>query len=444
MKIKKAGRIKGTLELTGDKSISHRSAMFSALADGNTKIENFSNGADCHSTISVLRDLGVEIKVENSVVRIKGAGKTGLKKTERELYCGNSGTTMRLMAGILAGQNFESVLTGDESLTNRPMRRIVEPLRRMNAGILTENNCPPIFIKGGALNSINYELPVASAQVKSCILLAGLNADGITKIINPETFGKIIVSRNHTELLLKYLGAKISEEFVETENGFRQIISISKSRLSAKDLFVPGDISSAAFFIAAALGLKNSHLMLKIVGLNPTRTGFLKLLIDFGFNIEISNEREISGEMIGDLLIKGADDFPQLKNNIIKGDVIANMIDEIPILAVLATQFEGGLEIRDASELRVKETDRIYAVTENLRRMNAAVEEFPDGLRIGKSALKGAKVDSFGDHRIAMAFAVAGLFADGETFIEDAGCVKISFPEFFHMLESVVKWQPNE
>ena len=440
MKIKKAETIKGIIELPGDKSISHRAAIFSALAVGEAKIENFSGGEDCHSTLNVLRGLGVDINFENSGLFIKGNGKKGFKKPNKNLDCGNSGTTMRLMAGVLAGQNFDSVLIGDESLSKRPMRRIIEPLTKMNAEILTENNCPPLKISGKNLSAADYKLPIASAQVKSCILLAGLNADGITKVINPETAEKISVSRDHTELLLKYLGAEIYENFAETENGFRQEISInSESKLTAKDIYVPGDISSAAFFIAAASCLKNSELTIKNVGLNETRTGFLKLLIDFGFNVEIFNQKEVSGETIGDLLIKGNDDFSPRKNNLINGDVIANLIDEIPILAVLATQLEGGLEIRDAGELRVKETDRITAVAENLRRMNARVEEFPDGLRIEKSDLKAAKIDSFGDHRIAMAFAVAGLLADGETEILNAESANVSFPEFFNILQSVVR-----
>ncbi|HEV8158812.1 MAG TPA: 3-phosphoshikimate 1-carboxyvinyltransferase, partial [Pyrinomonadaceae bacterium] len=389
MKLKKAETIKGTIELPGDKSISHRAAMFSAIAEGEAKIENFSGGEDCFSTIKVLRDLGVEINIENSMLFIKGVGKKGFKKPQKNLDCGNSGTTMRLMAGVLAGQDFDSVLVGDESLSKRPMRRIIEPLAQMNAEILTENNRPPLKIRGNNLSAADYELPIASAQVKSCVLLAGLHADGITKVINPETSEKISVSRNHTELLLKYLGAEIEEEFIATETGFRQEISTnSKSKLTAKDIYVPGDISSAAFFIAAALCLKDSELIIKNVGLNKTRTGFLDLLIDFGFNIEIKHQKEVSGETIGDLLIKGNNDFTPRGNNVINGDVIANLIDEIPILAVLATQIEGGLEIRDAGELRVKETDRIAAVAENLRRMNTRIEEFPDGLRIEKSKLK--------------------------------------------------------
>lgn len=439
MKIKKAESIKGTLELPGDKSISHRAAIFSASARGEARIENFSSGEDCFSTIKVLRDLGVEIQLENSTVFVNGLGKKGFIKPEKELDCGNSGTTMRLMTGVLAGQNFRSILSGDDSLSKRPMRRIIEPLTKMNAEIVAEKNHPPLLITGKNLSSVIYELPMASAQVKSCVLLAGLNADGITKVINPVTSEKISVSRNHTELLLKYLGAEISDEFIEAETGFRQVNSIySRSELKAKNLFVPGDISSAAFFITAALCLENSELKLKNIGLNPTRTGFLNLLIDFGFNIEIINKKEVSGEMIGDLMILKSKDFPPRTSNIIRGDIIANLIDEIPILAVLATQIEGGLEIRDAAELRVKETDRIKAVVENLRKMNARVEEFPDGLKIEKSDLKGARIESYDDHRIAMGFAVAGLIAEGETEISDAECVKISFPEFFEMLKSVV------
>ena len=440
MKIKKAEKVKGTIELPGDKSISHRAAIFSALAEGETKIENFSNGEDCLSTLNVLRGLGVEIKVENSDVFIKGVGKKGFTKPQKDLDCGNSGTTMRLMAGVLAGQDFDSVLVGDESLSERPMRRVIEPLTKMNADILTENFRPPLKINGKNLEAATYELPIASAQVKSCVLLAGLNADGITKVINPETADKISVSRDHTELLLKYLGADIYENFVETPNGFRQEISInSESKLTAKNIYVPGDISSAAFFIAAASCLENSELTIENVGLNKTRTGFLNLLIDFGFNIEILNQKEVSGEIVSDLLIKGNEKILTPKYNKISGDVIANLIDEIPILAVLATQINGGLEIRDAGELRVKETDRIKAVAENLRRMNARVEEFSDGLLIEKSELKAEEIDSFGDHRIAMAFAVAGLLADGETTILNAESANISFPEFFNILQSIVR-----
>lgn len=441
MKIIKVKSIKGEIKLPGDKSISHRAAIFSALAEGNSKIENFSNGADCYSTISVMRQLGVEIDLEKSILEIRGVGKNGLKKPDETLDCGNSGTTMRLMSGVLAGQNFESVLIGDDSLSIRPMRRVIEPLEMMEAEISAENNFPPIKINGSnRLKAIDYKFNVASAQVKSCVLLAGLNADGITKVINPETNRKITVSRDHTELMLKHLGAELSREFIETETGFIEEISINgESKLISKDLYVPGDISSAAFFVAAALGVENSNLMLKNVGLNPTRTGFLELLISLGFDIKIQNKKQLCGELSGDLLIKSSKNDVIKKSNIICGEMIGNLIDEIPVLAVLATQIEGGLEIREASELRVKETDRITAVVENLRRMNANVEEFPDGLKISRSKLKGAKVDSFGDHRIAMAFSVAGLFAEGETEISGADCVAISFPEFFELLKSIVE-----
>jgi 3-phosphoshikimate 1-carboxyvinyltransferase len=392
--------------------------------------------------LNCLGNLGVEIRQENSTVFIKGVGKNGFSAPDGELDCGNSGTTMRLLAGVLAGQNFDSVLVCDESLSKRPMKRIIAPLTQMGVRIESENNCAPLKIYGvNPLQAISYELSVASAQVKSCVLLAGLNANGKSKIQNPKAETKKPTSRNHTELMLRYLGAEIEENFVESENGFVQEISIDgNSKLAAKDLNVPSDISSAAFFMVAASCLENSEIVLQNVGLNRTRTAILEVLQSFGADIEAFNQKEICNETIGDLRVCGRKNLtPKTASNLVEGDIIANLIDEIPILAIFGTQLENGLEVRGASELRVKESDRIAAVAENLRRMNASVKEFPDGFKIEKSDLKGATIDSFGDHRIAMAFAVAALFAQGETEIIGAECASVSFPEFFSKLASVTR-----
>jgi len=440
MKIQPANFLNGKIRLPGDKSISHRAAIFASMATGETRIENFATSADCASTLDCLRKLGVEIRRENSMVIIKGVGKNGFSVAQTELDCGNSGTTMRLLAGVLAGQNFDSILIGDESLQKRPMRRIIEPLTQMGAPIESENFCAPLKIHGrNPLQAISYRLPVASAQVKSCILLASLNAVGKSKIQNPKSKIQSPTSRNHTELMLRYLGAEIEENFVEVEGGFVQEISVNgNSKLVAKNLIIPSDISSSAFFIVAASCLKNSEILLENVGLNPTRTAILDILQLFGADIEVLNQKEICNETVGDVRVCGRRNFaPKASSNIISGDVIANLIDEIPILAVFATQIENGLEIRGAEELRVKESDRIAATVENLRRMNTTVEEFPDGFLVEKSDLKGATVNSFGDHRIAMAFAVAALLASGETEIVGAECAGVSFPEFFETLLSV-------
>lgn len=418
--------------MPGDKSISHRAAMFSALAKGETKIENFASSADCASTLSCLQKLGVEIRRENSTVYVKGVGKNGFTKPESALDCGNSGTTMRLLCGILAGQNFDSVLTGDESLSKRPMRRVIEPLAAMNARIEADENHAPLKLYGvNPLQAKDFEPQIASAQLKSCLLLAGLNADGETSVLEKTP------TRDHTERMLKYLGVNLRE--TKTANG--TLIAVSgKETLTAKDLNVPSDVSSAAFFLVAAACLPGSEIVLKNVGLNPSRTGIIEVLRNFGAEIEILDEREICNEPVGDLRVRGGDRLTRAaETNLVGGEIIANLIDEIPILAVFGTQIEGGIEIRNAEELRVKESDRIAAVVENLKRMNADVEEFADGLRVGKSDLRGARVDSFGDHRIAMAFAVAALFAKGATEIADAECAAVSFPEFFQTLESVAK-----
>ncbi len=430
MKITPAISINGTIELPGDKSISHRAAMIAAMASGETRIDNFSGGADCSSTLTSLVDLGVSIRREGTSVFVSSVGKTGFSSAGRPIDCGNSGTTMRLLAGILAGQEFESVLIGDPSLSKRPMGRIVKPLIEMGASIISENGTPPITIRGrDLLRAVEYRSPVASAQLKSCLLLAGLNADGVTTIIEP------VKTRDHTERMLSWFGADTtSEEGVE---GNRVSVS-GDSTITARDVAVPGDISAAAFLIAAAACLPGSDITLRSIGVNPTRTAFLDVLSDLGSSIDVNDLSEISNEPVATIRARFAE--PKAKRVLIlNGRRISGLIDEIPILAVIGTQLGGGIEIRDAAELRVKESDRIAAVVENLRKMGASVTEFTDGLRVGTSRLKGARVNSHGDHRIAMAFAIAGLLADGETVINGAECADISFPGFFEMLRSVVR-----
>lgn len=432
MKIQPARNLRGTINLPGDKSISHRAALFSAMARGETRIENFATSADCASTLSCLEQLGVEIRREDSTVFVKGVGKTGFKSAKNTLDCGNSGTTVRLLAGILAGQNFDSVLTGDESLSVRPMKRVIEPLSEMGGRIeATENHLPMKVFGKNPLKAISFEGKVASAQVKSCVLLAGLNSDGKTSVLEKTP------TRDHTERMLRWFGVDVDE--TDAENG--KLITVQgDAQLTAKDLLVPSDVSSAAFFLVAAACLKGSEIVLPNVGLNPTRNAVVEVLKDFGAEIEVLTAREIGNEPVGDLLVRGNGNLQlRLSSNVLRGKIIANLIDEIPILAVFGTQIEGGLEIREAAELRVKESDRIKSVVENLRKMNARVEEFEDGFRVEKSELKGASVESFGDHRIAMAFAVAALFAEGETQIADAQCAAVSFPTFFETLQSVAK-----
>lgn len=432
MKIQQAERLEGKIKLPGDKSISHRAAIFSALAEGKTKIENFSTAADCASTLDCLENLGVRIEREGATVWVEGAGKSGFRKPSKELDCGNSGTTMRLLSGVLAGQNFDSVLTGDESLSKRPMTRVIAPLEKMSAKIEAEDGHAPLRIRGAnPLSAIDYELPVASAQVKSCVLLAGLNADGKTSVLEKTA------TRDHTERMLRWLGVGVEEN--QIENGKRITVS-GGARLAARDLQVPSDISSAAFFLVAASCVENSEIVLENVGLNSTRAAIIEVLRNFGAGVEITDEKQICNEPVGVLRVKGKKELiPNASSNLLSGEIIANLIDEIPIIAVFGTQAADGLEVRDAAELRVKESDRIAATVENLRKMGAKVEEFADGFRIEKSALRGARVESFDDHRIAMAFAVAALFAEGETEIVGAEAAKISFPEFFETLSAIVK-----
>lgn len=431
MRLNSANSLVGEILLPGDKSISHRSAMFAAIADGETRIENFSRAVDCHTTLDCLESLGVRIARNGTTVTVKGVGKTGFRPPEKLIDCGNSGTTIRLLSGILAGQSFDSTLTGDDSLAKRPMKRVIEPLRLFGAKIDAVNDKIPMQIYGSQyLVGVYHKMQIASAQVKSCILLAGLNASGQTSVM------ETVPTRDHTERMLRWFGVDVVEEFV---NEGKRISVNGDARLLAKDLNVPADISSAAFFLVAAASLPGSELTMANVGLNPTRKAVIEVLRRFGANIKIENEQIVCNEPIGDLTISSSGEVLGGLENIVNGEIIANLIDEIPILAVFGTQLKNGLEIRDAGELRVKESDRITSVVENLRRMNAVVEEFVDGFRVSHSDLKGAEIDSFGDHRIAMAFAVAALLAEGETTINDSECADISFPGFFEILKTVVR-----
>jgi 3-phosphoshikimate 1-carboxyvinyltransferase len=430
MKVTPAGSLKGIVELPGDKSISHRAAIIAAIADGTSQLDNFAASADCASTLDCLRSLGVEIRLDGSTVSIDGVGKFGLKKPENPLDCGNSGTTMRLLAGILAGQRFKSILTGDESLVKRPMRRIIEPLEQMGATITSDDGTAPLTIHGRyPLRAIAYHTPVASAQIKSCVLFAGLYANGETSTVEPS------FTRDHTERLLPLFGVRVG-----TDGGPASKVRYIKgtSRPTAAEFSIPCDISSAAFFLVAAACLPGSELTLPNVGTNPTRTAILDVLECVGAKLSPRKEVERKGEPTETLTITGGLD-EQEAPLVIEGGAVADLIDEIPILAILGTQLANGLEVRDAGELRVKESDRIHSVTENLRRMGANVTEFDDGFHVERSHLKGAVIDSFGDHRIAMAFAVAGLLADGETEIFGAECADVSFPGFFETLSSVVR-----
>jgi 3-phosphoshikimate 1-carboxyvinyltransferase len=441
MRIRPARALRGTLRVPGDKSISHRAALLAALATRGslTRVANFSTSADCASTLRCLEQLGVRVRRDATTVEIEGAGLQLARPPNAPLDCGNSGTTMRLLAGVLAGQNFPATLTGDDSLRARPMRRIVEPLELMGARVTSNDGRAPLTIEGRApLAPIEYSLPVASAQVKSCVLLAGLNAGGRTTVVEHRG-----ATRDHTERLLGWLGVEVeTTETGEQERRAHAVSIVGGQQLRARDIVVPGDISSAAFFIVAAALVADSELRVEGVGLNPTRARILDALDALGADVQIENVSEQSNEPRGDTIVRGARSLAPTRDgaNRLRGRVIAGLIDELPILAVAGTQVEGGLEIRDATELRVKETDRIRAVCENLRAMGARVEEHADGLTVqGRTRLRGARVRSFGDHRIAMAFAVAALVAEGETEIEDAGCVSVSFPEFFDLLESVVE-----
>lgn len=419
--------LRGGVQPPGDKSISHRYAMLAALAEGTSELRNFAAAADCHSTLGCMRALGADVKVEKDLVRVTGSGPRGLKGSWRTLDAENSGTTMRLLTGILAGQAFSTKLTGDASLQKRPMKRVVMPLREMGAEIRArDDNFAPLEIKGAKLRAIDYKMPMASAQVKSAVLLAGLYADGETTVTEPAR------TRDHTELALEEFGAAM-ERHGRTTKIHGLFGGNGGGKLAPKSLDVPGDLSSAVFFIAAASLVPESSITIHNVGLNPTRTGILDVFAGMGAAVEMMSLKTAHGEVMGDLGVTGA----ALKGVVVEGDTIPLVIDELPMLAALGPYTQEGVEIRDASELRVKESDRIAVLVENLRRMGAIVEERPDGLRVeGKGAgkLRGAEIDPHGDHRIAMAFAVAGLGAVGETVIRDAECAGVSYPTFFEDL----------
>ncbi|HXQ24869.1 MAG TPA: 3-phosphoshikimate 1-carboxyvinyltransferase [Candidatus Acidoferrales bacterium] len=420
--ISPGGTVDGVVELPGDKSISHRYAILASLAEGASEISNYASAVDCHSTLECLRRLGVEIESKEAHVRIVGKGLDGLREPRKVLDAENSGSTMRMLAGVLAGQPFVSTITGDESLRKRPMRRVIDPLRQMGAEIRSrEGDHAPLEIHGGKLHAIDYTPPTPSAQVKSAILFAGLYADGVT------TVRESICTRDHTELALREFGAKIE--------GSRGTIRIhSRPKLVARKLTVPGDLSTAVFLIGATLVLPGSSLMLRNVGLNPTRARVLDFLISIGAPVRVVTVQMRDGELAGDVSVRHG----LLEGGTISGAQVAEMIDELPMLAALGPFTEKGIEIHDAHELRVKESDRIATLAEGLRQMGARVEEFPDGMRVeGRSSgkLRGAKIDPHGDHRIAMALSVAALGAEGETVIRDADCVGVSFPLFFATLD---------
>jgi 3-phosphoshikimate 1-carboxyvinyltransferase len=423
--------LSGSVQMPGDKSISHRYAMLAALAEGTSELRNFAAAADCHSTLGCMRALGADVKVDKTTVRVTGHGLRGLKSSWRALDAGNSGTTIRLLSGILAGQEFKTTISGDDSLQKRPMKRVVGPLREMGAEIKArEDNFAPLEIRGGNLHAIEYRMPMASAQVKSAVLLAGLFAKGETIVTEPAR------TRDHTELALEEFGAAIERNARVTR--IYGAGSNGSIKLQARDLDVPGDISSAVFFIAAASLFPESSILIQNVGLNPTRTAILDVFVQMGASIQIHSVQSSHGEVIGDLAVKGT----SLKGGVISGGQIPLVIDELPMLAALGPYTEEGIEICDAGELRVKESDRIAALAENLRKMGASVEERPDGLKVGgRSAgkLHGAEIEPHGDHRIAMAFAIAGLAADGTTTVRDAECAGVSFPTFYEDLNRVAE-----
>lgn len=409
--------------MPGDKSISHRSIMMGAIAQGVTTVRGFLRGEDNLATMAAFRAMGVSIEDDGTTISITGQGLNGLCEPSDVIDCGNSGTSIRLLTGLLSGQAFFSVLTGDQYLRKRPMRRVIEPLTNMGARISGREKgaLAPLAIDGAALRACGYESPVASAQVKSAIMLAALYADGETSVREPS------LSRDHSERMFRLFGASIDT--------FHNGVTVRGGvELQAQDIVVPGDISSAAFFIVAALITPGSELMIRDVGVNPTRTGILDILADMGADIEITNEREQSGEPVADLLVRHS----QLKGVDINGDVVPRAIDEFPAICIAAACAEGVTTLRDARELRVKETDRIAAMAKNLRKLGVEVAEREDGMDIvGTEQLKGGKCDSYGDHRIAMSMAVAGLVADGGMRINDVECVATSFPGFFKLLKHI-------
>ena len=422
--VQPAKSFRGEVRLPGDKSISHRVALIGAISEGATEAENFPSSADCHSTLACLSALGVDLSLEDHRLRVEGRGLGGLQVPPEALDAGNSGTTARLLSGILAGQPFPSTLSGDPSLCRRPMKRVIDPLRRFGAHIeAAEGERLPLRIQGGSLQAIDYSLSVASAQVKSAILLAGLYASGVTSV--REKFA----TRDHTEIALGQCGANMSSDDsrIDLEGG---------GKLKARSIRIPGDTSSAAFLVAAALALPDSELRLKEVGVNPTRSGYLSLLERIGGIVSFGLLKSESGEPVADVTVRSS----TMGRIDVHPVAVPGLIDELPVLAVLGTRCRGGLRVRGAAELRVKESDRIAAIVGNLKSVGVSVEEFPDGLSVdGPQAIEGGTVSSLGDHRIAMAFAVAGLLSRFGVRIQDPDCVEVSFPGFFGVLEELAE-----
>jgi len=421
--ITKATSLKGEIKVPGDKSISHRAVMFGSISNGTTKVTNFLPGEDCLSTISCFRSLGVEINQSGSEVTIHGKGLDGLRRSDHTLYVGNSGTTIRLLMGILSGLSFESRLEGDESIAKRPMTRVTVPLSKMGAKITGKNNgeFTPLTISGKRLAGITYELPVASAQVKSAILLAGLQAEGVTTVIEP------VKTRDHTERMIRQFGGSVEQQ------GDKVIVS-GGQELKGTNIDVPGDISSAAFFLAAGAITPGSEILLKNVGLNPTRTGIIDVLREMGADLTIENYDQSSAEPVGDIRIK----YSQLRGTTVAGELIPRLIDEIPVIALLASQAEGQTIIKDAAELKVKETNRIDTVVNELTKLGAKIEATEDGMIIeGKTNLKGGNVSTYGDHRIGMMLSIAALISSEEVSLEDSEAVAVSYPGFFEDLDSL-------
>lgn len=421
--ISPAKRLEGVVRLPGDKSVSHRYAMLAAIAEGPSHLHNFSTGADPHSTLGCMQALGIQVeKIARDEVVVHGEGLDGLSAPAGELDAGNSGSTIRMLAGILAAQPFVSRISGDESLSGRPMERIMKPLAEMGARIEARNGkYPPLEIHGGTLKPIDYTLPVASAQVKSCVLFAGLYAEGTTIV------RESIRTRDHSELALREFGAEVQSN--------KGLVSIEgRPKLTGRELLVPGDLSSAAFFLVAAMIVPGSRLILSGVGLNPTRARLIDFLISLGAKIKILKMEQAGGELIGNLQIESG----RIEGGVIEGSMTAALIDEIPVLAVLGAMSENGLTVRNAAELRVKETDRIATISENFSRMGVSMEVAPDGFTVpGRQKFRPATVDSFTDHRIGMACAVAALAADGEVTIQNAEAASVSFPEFYDLIQSI-------
>ncbi|MGC2095386.1 MAG: 3-phosphoshikimate 1-carboxyvinyltransferase [Candidatus Sulfotelmatobacter sp.] len=426
--VRPARNVRGGVSLPGDKSISHRYAMLAAIADGPSRLENYSTGADCASTLGCLRSLGVKWERKDgadnvdNVIEVQASG-LGLTAPSQPLDCGNSGSTIRMLSGIVAAQKFSSEMAGDESLSRRPMERVITPLTAMGAQIISQNGRPPLRITGAKLKGIDYKMPVASAQVKTCLLFAGLLADGETRIEEP------LRTRDHGEVALRAFGAQV-------ESKGNEVRIRGGQRLRGIETRVPGDLSSAAFFLCAAALFPGSQLTITSLLMNPTRALLLDILMQMGLRISVTQLEEVYGELVGTLQVEGA----RLKSATIAGAATAALIDEIPVLAAIAPYTEEGIEVRDAKELRVKETDRIASIATNLRAMGAEVEEREDGLKIpGGQSLHGAEIESFGDHRIAKAFSIAALRAQGETLIRGSECAAISYPAFFSALESLVE-----